>query len=82
MTMAPNCESGSVLPVFQRPDPPTELSLLSQSMMDQQVNLIDSVYNSLFSCKKCVCDKELIGFPNPNLCIHRFIKIYNFMYNH
>lgn len=36
VTMAPNCESGSVLPVFQRPDPPTELSLLSQSMMDQQ----------------------------------------------
>lgn len=37
VTMAPNCNSGSVLPVLQRPDPPTQLSLLSQSMMDQQV---------------------------------------------
>ncbi|KAM8731483.1 spindle and centriole-associated protein 1 [Acanthopagrus schlegelii] len=36
VTMAPNCDSGSVLPVLQRPDPPTQLSLLSQSMMDQQ----------------------------------------------
>ncbi|XP_029935472.1 spindle and centriole-associated protein 1 isoform X2 [Myripristis murdjan] len=36
VTMAPNCESDSALPVLQRPDPPTQLSLLSQSMMDQQ----------------------------------------------
>lgn len=36
VTMAPDCDSHSGLPVFQRPDPPTELSLLSQSMMDQQ----------------------------------------------
>lgn len=41
--MAPNCDSDSVLPVLQRPDPPTQLSLLSQSMMDQQV--IDSDVN-------------------------------------
>lgn len=41
--MAPNCDSDSVLPVLQRPDPPTQLSLLSQSMMDQQV--IDSYVN-------------------------------------
>ncbi|XP_054479112.1 spindle and centriole-associated protein 1 [Anoplopoma fimbria] len=36
VTMAPNCESDSGLPVLQRPDPPTHLSLLSQSMMDPQ----------------------------------------------
>ncbi|XP_033964807.1 spindle and centriole-associated protein 1 [Pseudochaenichthys georgianus] len=36
VTMAPNCGPDSGLPVLQRPDPPTQLSLLSQSMMDQQ----------------------------------------------
>ncbi|XP_041817540.1 spindle and centriole-associated protein 1 [Chelmon rostratus] len=36
VTMAPSCDSDSVLPVLQRPDPRTQLSLLSQSMMDQQ----------------------------------------------
>ncbi|KAF1373025.1 hypothetical protein PFLUV_G00256060 [Perca fluviatilis] len=36
VTMAPHCDSDSALPVLQRPDPPTQLSLLSQSMMDQQ----------------------------------------------
>ncbi|KAM7369900.1 hypothetical protein PAMP_011188 [Pampus punctatissimus] len=36
VTMAPNCDSDSALLVLQRPDPPTQLSLLSQSMMDQQ----------------------------------------------
>ncbi|XP_060950125.1 spindle and centriole-associated protein 1 [Limanda limanda] len=36
VTMAPNCDSDSELPVLQRPDPPTQLCLLSQSMMDQQ----------------------------------------------
>uniref|UniRef100_A0A3Q3KNW3 Spindle and centriole-associated protein 1 n=1 Tax=Monopterus albus TaxID=43700 RepID=A0A3Q3KNW3_MONAL len=39
VTMAPNCDSDSELPVLQRPDPPTQLSLLSQSMMDKQVCL-------------------------------------------
>lgn len=37
VTVAPNCDSDSELPVLQRPDPPTHLSLLSQSMMDQEV---------------------------------------------
>ncbi|XP_068438059.1 spindle and centriole-associated protein 1 isoform X2 [Clinocottus analis] len=36
VTRAPNCDSDSRLPVLQRPDPPTQLSLLSQSMMDPQ----------------------------------------------
>ncbi|XP_069559702.1 spindle and centriole-associated protein 1 isoform X2 [Brachyistius frenatus] len=36
VTVAPNCYSDSDLPVLQRPDPPTHLSLLSQSMMDQE----------------------------------------------
>ncbi|XP_008394534.1 spindle and centriole-associated protein 1 isoform X2 [Poecilia reticulata] len=36
VTVAPNCDSDSELPVLQRPDPPTQLSLLSQSIMDQE----------------------------------------------
>ncbi|XP_041824997.1 spindle and centriole-associated protein 1 [Melanotaenia boesemani] len=36
VTMAPNCDSDSELPVIQKPDPPTHLSLLSHSMMDQE----------------------------------------------
>ncbi|CAJ1082162.1 spindle and centriole-associated protein 1 [Xyrichtys novacula] len=36
VTVAPNCDPDSALPVLQRPDRPTQLSLLSQSMMDQQ----------------------------------------------
>ncbi|XP_076027421.1 spindle and centriole-associated protein 1 [Genypterus blacodes] len=36
VTMAPNLDPDSMPPVLQRPDPPTQLSLLSQSMMDQQ----------------------------------------------
>ncbi|XP_024136403.1 spindle and centriole-associated protein 1 [Oryzias melastigma] len=36
VTMAPNCDSDSELPVLERPDPPTHLSFLSQSMMDQE----------------------------------------------
>ncbi|XP_063339585.1 spindle and centriole-associated protein 1 isoform X2 [Pelmatolapia mariae] len=36
VTVAPNCDSDSELPVLQRPDRPTHLSLLSQSMMDQE----------------------------------------------
>ncbi|XP_037549821.1 spindle and centriole-associated protein 1 [Nematolebias whitei] len=36
LTVAPNCDSDSELPVHQKPDPPTQLSLLSQSMMDQE----------------------------------------------
>ncbi|KTF81276.1 hypothetical protein cypCar_00040472, partial [Cyprinus carpio] len=35
-TVAPDCDSDSELPVHQKSDPPTQLSLLSQSMMDQQ----------------------------------------------
>ncbi|TSK98446.1 Spindle and centriole-associated protein 1 [Bagarius yarrelli] len=42
VTMAPDCESDSELPVLQKPDPPTQLSLLSQSVMDQQaLNEVD-----------------------------------------
>lgn len=52
VTMAPNCDSDSVLPVLQRPDPPTQLSLLSQSMMDQQV--IDSYVNEEKSTNVCL----------------------------
>ncbi|CAN9506306.1 unnamed protein product [Ophioblennius macclurei] len=42
VTVAPDCDSDSELPVHQRPDPPTQLSLLSQSMMDQEaLNEVD-----------------------------------------
>ncbi|XP_041717678.2 spindle and centriole-associated protein 1 isoform X1 [Coregonus clupeaformis] len=36
VTMAPDCGSDSDLPVLQKPEAPTQLSLLSQSMMDPQ----------------------------------------------
>ncbi|XP_043082909.1 spindle and centriole-associated protein 1 isoform X2 [Puntigrus tetrazona] len=36
ITVAPDCDSDSKLPVHQKPDPPTQLSLLSQTTMDQQ----------------------------------------------
>ncbi|XP_068604164.1 spindle and centriole-associated protein 1 [Brachionichthys hirsutus] len=36
VTVAPNCDADSALPVLQRPDPPTRLSSLSQSMVDPQ----------------------------------------------
>ncbi|XP_070709139.1 spindle and centriole-associated protein 1 isoform X2 [Pempheris klunzingeri] len=49
VTMAPNCDSDSELPVLQRPDPPTQLSLLSQSMMDQQA------LNELEASEEDVC---------------------------
>uniref|UniRef100_A0A4W4HDW2 Spindle and centriole-associated protein 1 n=1 Tax=Electrophorus electricus TaxID=8005 RepID=A0A4W4HDW2_ELEEL len=39
VTMVPDCGSDTELPVLQKPDPPTQLSLLSQTMMDQQVLL-------------------------------------------
>ncbi|XP_061569308.1 spindle and centriole-associated protein 1 isoform X2 [Cololabis saira] len=38
VTVAPNCDSDSDLPVLQKPDPPTHLSRLSQSMMDREVS--------------------------------------------
>ncbi|XP_035510850.1 spindle and centriole-associated protein 1 [Morone saxatilis] len=54
VTMAPNCDSESAPPVLQRPDPPTQLSLLSQSMMDQQalneVEASDEDYSDEESC--------------------------------
>ncbi|XP_051267181.1 spindle and centriole-associated protein 1 isoform X2 [Dicentrarchus labrax] len=54
VTMAPNCDSESAPPVLQRPDPPTQLSLLSQSMMDQQalneVDASDEDYSDEESC--------------------------------
>ncbi|XP_034025215.1 spindle and centriole-associated protein 1 isoform X2 [Thalassophryne amazonica] len=37
VTVAPNCDSDSALPVPQRPDPLTQLSVLRKNMMEQQV---------------------------------------------
>ncbi|KAM3593179.1 uncharacterized protein V6R79_007279 [Siganus canaliculatus] len=54
VTMAPNCDSDSELPVLQRPDPPTQLSLLSQSMMDQQaLNEVESLEEDCSDDDKC-----------------------------
>ncbi|XP_054607163.2 spindle and centriole-associated protein 1 isoform X1 [Nothobranchius furzeri] len=42
VTVAPNCDSDLELPVLQRLDSPMQLSLLSQSMMDQEaLNEVD-----------------------------------------
>lgn len=49
MTMAPSCDSDSPVPELQRPDPPTQLSLLSQSVMDQQVSQdIHTFFHNVF----------------------------------
>ncbi|XP_076146762.1 spindle and centriole-associated protein 1 isoform X1 [Alosa pseudoharengus] len=46
VTVAPNGGSDSELPVLQRPDPPTHLSVLSQSMMDPQaLNELEEEYS-------------------------------------
>lgn len=58
VTMAPNCDSDSALPVFQRPDPPTQLSLLSQSMMDQQVCVSLCIFVFQGSHAFVVCDSR------------------------
>ena len=61
VTMAPNRDSDSaLLPVLQKEDPPTQLSLLSQSIMDQQVCVfIFQIINAFLVCdshdiKACV----------------------------
>ncbi|XP_031440335.1 spindle and centriole-associated protein 1 isoform X2 [Clupea harengus] len=46
VTVAPGGGSGPELPVLQRPDPPTQLSILSQSMMDPQaLNELEQEYS-------------------------------------
>ncbi len=51
ITVAPDCDSDSELPVHQKPDPPTQLSLLSQTTMDQQV-LVHKHHLQLLLCNK------------------------------
>ncbi|XP_045923326.1 spindle and centriole-associated protein 1 isoform X2 [Micropterus dolomieu] len=68
VTMAPNCDAESALPVLQRPDPPTQLSLLSQSMMDQQalneVNASESDYSDDDTCATGSSDHRIIKRTN------------------
>ncbi|TKS87733.1 Spindle and centriole-associated protein 1 [Collichthys lucidus] len=68
VTMAPHCESDSALPVFQRPDPPTQLSLLSQSMMDQQalneVEASEDDYSDENTCPRGRSDYHVIQRSN------------------
>ncbi|KAM8823740.1 spindle and centriole-associated protein 1 isoform 2-T2 [Spinachia spinachia] len=68
VTMAPNCDSDSGLPVRQRPDPPTQLSLLSQSLMDPQAlnELEDSEedYSDEDTCPTGSSDYDVIHRSN------------------
>ncbi|XP_029979106.1 spindle and centriole-associated protein 1 isoform X2 [Sphaeramia orbicularis] len=61
VTMAPNCDSDLPLPVLQRPDPPTQLSLLSQSMMDQQA------LNELQTSNEDHSDEDAAGSSDYNV---------------
>ncbi|XP_069369138.1 spindle and centriole-associated protein 1 [Paralichthys olivaceus] len=65
VTMAPNCDSDSELPVLQRPDPPTQLSLLSQSMMDQQA------LNELQASEEDYSDEEAYPSGSSNYHVMR-----------
>ncbi|KAF5894353.1 spindle and centriole-associated protein 1-like, partial [Clarias magur] len=58
VTIAPDCESDSELPVLQKPDPPTQLSLLSHSMMDHQA-LNDVDYSPLENRQEDLQDVSL-----------------------
>lgn len=62
VTMAPNRDSDSaLLPVLQKEDPPTQLSLLSQSIMDQQVCVfIFQIINAFLVCDSH--DTKLVFF--------------------
>ncbi|KAF7691666.1 spindle and centriole-associated protein 1 isoform X1 [Silurus meridionalis] len=64
VTMAPDFDTDSELPVLQKPDPPTQLTLLSRSLMDQQaLNEVDDsaaghgedhdVSVSIFDSERC-----------------------------
>ncbi|XP_070842605.1 spindle and centriole-associated protein 1 isoform X1 [Chaetodon trifascialis] len=65
VTMAPNCDSDSALPVLQRPDPPTQLSLLSQSMMDQQaLNEVEASEADYSEDDACPTDYHVIQRAN------------------
>ncbi|XP_070784482.1 spindle and centriole-associated protein 1 [Enoplosus armatus] len=68
VTMAPNCDSDSELPVLQKPDPPTQLSLLSQSMMDQQalneVEASEEEYSDEDTCPSGSSDYHVIKRAN------------------
>uniref|UniRef100_A0A673G180 Spindle and centriole-associated protein 1 n=1 Tax=Sinocyclocheilus rhinocerous TaxID=307959 RepID=A0A673G180_9TELE len=59
ITVAPDCDSDSELPVHQKPDPPTQLSLLSQTMMDQQV--LRNMMKSRMPLKRNKCRSK--SFP-------------------
>uniref|UniRef100_A0AAV2L3X1 Spindle and centriole-associated protein 1 n=1 Tax=Knipowitschia caucasica TaxID=637954 RepID=A0AAV2L3X1_KNICA len=63
VTMAPSCNSDSLLPVFQRPDAPTELSQLSQSMMDPQA-LNEIKDSSEEDCDPINCSNDVIQRAN------------------
>ncbi|KAL6097827.1 spice1 [Pungitius sinensis] len=68
VTMAPNCDSDSGLPVLQRPDPPTQLSLLSQSLMDPQalneIEASEEDYSDEDTCPTGSSDYDVIRRAN------------------
>ncbi|KAL1248663.1 hypothetical protein QQF64_021981 [Cirrhinus molitorella] len=71
ITVAPDCDSDSELPVHSKPDPPTQLSLLSQSMMDQQAlneldeceEEYDEVQDASVQLRSVMHRKTNKGFP-------------------
>lgn len=66
ITVAPDCDSDSELPVHQKPDPPTQLSLLSQTTMDQQA------LNELEECEE---EREVQDAPvHLSSAMHRKIN--------
>ncbi|KAM6970930.1 spindle and centriole-associated protein 1 isoform 2-T2 [Tautogolabrus adspersus] len=69
VTIAPNCDIDSALPVLQRPDPPTQLSLLSQSMMDQQA------LNEVESPEQDDSDEDICPAGNSNYNVIRRAKV-------
>ncbi|KAK9527743.1 hypothetical protein VZT92_014277 [Zoarces viviparus] len=68
VTMAPNCDSDSELPVLQRPDPPTQLSQLSQSLMGPQalneLEASEEDYSDEDSCPAGSSDYHVIHRAN------------------
>ncbi|XP_008306207.1 spindle and centriole-associated protein 1 isoform X3 [Cynoglossus semilaevis] len=71
VTIAPDCGSDSEPPVVQRPDPPTQLSLLSQSMMDQQA------LNELQHSEEDLSDEDAHFCGSPEYSVIRRANVRN-----
>ncbi|XP_069045961.1 spindle and centriole-associated protein 1 isoform X2 [Lepisosteus oculatus] len=73
VTVAPDCDpDSSVMPVLQRPDPPTQLSILSQSIMDPQA--LNEVCDESPSPRESECSEEE-GDPSESVTFNSNIDI-------